>query len=160
MEEIKCNKCGELKTKENYGVDNTRKCGLKSTCKLCTNRDRKSYRKRSNNAATFKYEKTPKGYLVRTYRNMLSRITGVLKEKSHLYAGLPILDKESFYVWALSNEDFLNLYSNWVEQGYCRKLSPSIDRIDTMKGYVMGNIRWLTHSDNSKLGSLSKNRNK
>jgi hypothetical protein len=32
-----------------------------------------------------KYEKTPKGYLMRTYRNMKSRVLGIQHKKAHIY---------------------------------------------------------------------------
>ena len=97
---------------------------------------------------TKKYEKTVKGYLVRTYRNMLSRVTGILKNKAHLYKGLEILNKEEFYSWAL-NSNYPTLLQTYTESNYDMKLAPSIDRIDPLKGYSIDNIRWVTHSENS-----------
>ena len=104
-----------------------------------------------------KYEKTPNGFLMRAYRNMLSRTLGLVKP--HLYKGLSILPKEEFYAWSRANLDFWRLYRVWVAAEYARKLSPSINRIDTKKGYEIGNIEWITHSANSALGgSYSKKR--
>ena len=114
----------------------------------------REYRKVNGNRHTFAYEKSPKGKLMRTYRNMKSRVTGVQFLKSHLYLGLDILPKEDFYSWSLGSEDFLSLYSDWVASGFDRKLSPSVDRIDVDKGYTLGNIRWVTHSENSRLGGM------
>jgi hypothetical protein len=118
-------------------------------CNGCRNEDTKKYRAENNNSCTRKYEKTKKGYLVRTYRNMLSRVTGVLKTKAHLYKGLAILDKEAFYEWALNDEEFNRLFSIWVGSNYGKDLSPSIDRINPKIGYAQGNIRWLPHWENS-----------
>lgn len=101
-------------------------------------------------AACKKHEKTLQGYLMRTYRNMKSRVKGVQKKKAHLYIGLSLLEKADFYEWSLSLPAYHELYKNWVESGYSRKLSPSIDRIDSKKGYEKGNMRWITHSQNSK----------
>jgi len=112
----------------------------------------RNYRKKTANASTKKYEKTKKGKLVRTYRNMLSRTKGILKKKVHLYGGLPILDKEDFYSWSLENKDFHETFEKWVESGYEKRFSPSIDRLDTSEGYVVGNMRWVTHSENSREG--------
>lgn len=103
-----------------------------------------------------KYEKTRKGLLMRTYRNMKSRVLGIQKKKAHLYKGLSILDKERFYEISLNDPSYNLLFDNWVVSGYDRKISPSVDRIDTTKGYEEGNIRWITHSLNSKLGSQSR----
>ena len=116
----------------------------------------REYRLRTNNASTKRYEKTPKGYLMRKYRNMQSRVTGVQKKKAHLYEGLPILDRDVFYKWALSNSSFWKLFNKYESSGYDRKLAPTVNRIDSDQGYILGNMRWLTHSENSRLGSYSR----
>ena len=113
-------------------------------------------RKANGNAHTKKYERTKNGKLMRTYRNMYTRVSGILKTKAHLYEGLSILSKEDFYEWSLSDGTFNTLFDDWVSSGYGMKLSPSIDRQDASIGYEIGNIRWLTHSENSRLGALSK----
>ena len=116
----------------------------------------KQHRLKHGNIFTRVYERTKKGKLVRTYRNMTSRILGVQKKKEHLYTGLPILDKNVFYHWSLSDEVFNQLFSVWAESGYDRKLSPSIDRKDPELGYTLDNIRWVTHSENSRLGGIAR----
>jgi hypothetical protein len=104
------------------------------------------------------YEKTPKGFLMRTYRNMQSRVSGVQRKKAHLYKGLEILPREAFYAWAWDNSQFWRLYKQWAATDFDRKLSPSINRIDSNKGYTLDNIEWLTHSVNSSLGGSSPKR--
>src|SRR5437868_1147795 len=59
-------------------------------------------RAKINNRYTHKYEKTPKGFLMRLYRNMQSRVTGVQKKKYHLYEGKELLPRAEFYDWALN----------------------------------------------------------
>jgi len=114
--------------------------------------------KKSRLESYSKYEKTFNGYLMRKYRNMKSRITGIQKKKYHLYEGLEILPVEEFYMWSLSHPDYECLFNKYKESGFEQKLAPSVDRIDSKKGYVMGNMRWITHSENSKLGNISKNK--
>lgn len=87
---------------------------------------------------------------MRTYRNMLSRVTGVLKEKAHLYYGLEILDKDAFYAWSLADENFHTLFEEWEASNYDRRLSPSVDRINSFHGYTLINMEWVTHSENSR----------
>lgn len=122
----------------------------KRICRLCKNRKQREYRRKTANSATKTYEKTPKGYLMRSYRNMLNRVNGLVKP--HLYKGKEILSKEQFYNWAWGNKDFWRLYRQWVKSGYERKLSPSVNRIDSEKGYTINNMEWLSHSVNSSLG--------
>src|SRR5690349_3320402 len=110
------------------------------------------YRKLTGNAATKRYEHTKHGKLMRCYRNMRSRIEGVQRHKWHLYAGKSLLTKESFYAWALADREFHRLYRKWVESGYQRALAPSVDRVDPKRGYEIGNMQWVTHSENSRRG--------
>lgn len=116
----------------------------------------KEYRKRTNNSATYRYEKTPKGFLMRLYRNMKSRISGVQKKKHHLYQGKELLDKNTFYGWAENNQSFWKLYSKWIMSNYNRKFTPSVDRVNSNKGYSLDNMEWITHSENSRRGSVSR----
>lgn len=88
---------------------------------------------------------------MRAYRNMKSRVTGVQRKKAHIYQGLPIPERDAFYAWAWDSPDFWRLYRRWVASGYTRTLTPSVNRIDADKGYVLGNIEWVTHSTNSAL---------
>lgn len=115
-------------------------------------------REKTGNAATKKYERTKKGKLMRTYRNMQSRVCGVQKQFSHLYEGKEILTREEFYEWSLSDPSFNRVYEAWVLSGYEKKLAPSIDRIDSRKGYTISNMEWVTHSENSKRSSSIKRR--
>lgn len=111
-------------------------------------------RKESNR----KYWRTINGKLMATYNNMNRRVRGYVKPE--IYLGLGLLDRGEFYKWSKSDRDFNKLYNDWVKSDYDRKLSPSIDRIDSCDGYVLGNMRWITHSENSRLGSINRwNRN-
>ena len=103
------------------------------------------------------YEKTPKGYLMRSYRNMLNRVNGLVKKSENIYKGLPICDKEEFYSWSLDPESgFTDLLENYKNQDYERCLAPSVDRIDKNKGYTLDNIRWMTISKNSSLSDKTE----
>ena len=117
---------------------------------------RSEWRKRTNNAAIKKYEKTPKGYLMRSYRNMQSRVEGIQKKGS--WYGKELLPREDFYAWALNDPTFKLLFSLYESSGYERKLAPSPDRIDSSKGYTLDNMRWLTHADNSLRAARSLGR--
>jgi len=143
-----CNVCQDTKTLENFVPHKECKLGRSNICRLCKNERQRLYRVDNNNEKTRSYEKTVNGYLMRTYRNMKSRVTGVLKKKRHLYEGLPILEKEEFYRWSNSS-NFIELFTQYKESGWLFKLAPSIDRVDSSRGYTVDNIRWLTLSQNS-----------
>jgi hypothetical protein len=119
-------------------------------------RKQREYRAKNGNSITKKYERTKKGKLMRNYRNMESRINGIQWRKAHLYEGKSLLSREEFYEWSINNPDFHRLYEEWVDSGYDRKLSPSVDRIDSSKGYETSNMEWVTHSENSRRGTFSR----
>lgn len=120
----------------------------------------RNHRKKLNNQTTKKYEKTINGFLMRTYRNMKSRVNGTLKLKAHLYHGKTLLDKNEFYLWSKKNSDFLKLFCEWEKNNYKCSITPSIDRIDSSLGYEMSNIRWIEHKENSRNGAISRHRNR
>jgi len=64
--------------------------------------------------------------------------------------GKPLLTREEFLEWFKeSRDEFDILWSAYVESGYSLTLAPSVDRIKSGKGYEIGNLQWLTQSDNS-----------
>lgn len=153
-----CINCGNEYPLSEFREQNETKDGHANQCRLCLNTIQRERRKKNENKTTSIYEKTPKEFLVREYRNMKSRVTGVQKKKAHLYLGKPLLDKEDFYRWAIFHIDFVLLYTEWVRSNYNRKLTPTVDRVDSSKGYELGNMEWVTHSENSRRGSLSRNK--
>jgi hypothetical protein len=124
--------------------------------RLKYNERQREYRRNNKNKVARKYEKTEKGFMVRLYRNMKSRVSGVQKQKFHLYEGKTLLSKEEFYEWFKNNKDKDELFRNYEESGFDRKLAPSVDRIDSSKGYELDNIRLITHLENSRLGLISR----
>ena len=120
----------------------------------------RKYRLSNDNKHTKIYEKTVIGFLMRLYRNMQSRITGVQKGKFHLYEGKSLLTRETFYQWALGSSEFYQLFGEYKRNGYDRKLCPSVDRKESDKGYEIPNMEWVTMSENSRRGALSRHNNK
>ena len=93
---------------------------------------------------------------MRLYRNMKSRVDGVQAAKYHLYRGLGIIEKEKFYQWAMSQVEFHLLFEEYEVGGYERRLAPSVDRINSSIGYQIDNMEFVTMSENSRRGTLSR----
>ena len=123
---------------------------------MTNNEIQKIYRKRTNNISTIKYEKTKNGFLMRLYRNMQSRVTGVQKVKHHLYCGKSLLDRNSFYEWALNSPIFHEYFNIWELSNYERRLTPSVDRINSLIGYDVENMEWVQFHENCRRGAISK----
>ena len=122
-----------------------------SQCRPCKNKAQRERRRLLQNGEVRRYEKTPKGFLMRAHRNIRSRVEGVQRKKAHLYQGLPACDRHAFYAWSLDNPNFWRLFRQWEAAGYPVRLAPSVNRINPDKGYLLDNIEWVTHSVNSAL---------
>lgn len=127
--------------------------------RVCSGCNTREHRKKYGLRAEKKYRKTINGYLVVSYSNMKNRISGRSTAKAYLYVGKSILPKDVFYLWARSSPDFLRLYKAWVMSKYDRRLAPSVNRIDSKKGYKLSNMEWITQSLNSSLSSVTRRLN-
>lgn len=116
----------------------------------------RQHRIRTGNKDTKRYEKTENGFLMRMYRNMKSRVTGVQSKKAHLYAGKDILPKEEFFEWAKCSPMFRVLFKHYSDNGCQMKDAPTVDRVDSGLGYTLDNMQWVTHSVNSSRAARKK----
>ena len=98
-----------------------------------------------------KYRHSKNGLIRRLYSLIKRRTSGGNCKNPELYEGLQLMSKESFIEWANSSIEFHVLHQNWVESNYDTRFTPSVDRIDSTIGYVIENVRWVTHKQNSLL---------
>lgn len=156
-----CKTCRVEKDLSEFRIHRDCRMGVTPNCANCLNAKSRiktklpEYVKR-NRVFQRNYCKTFSGYMVRSYRNMKSRVTGVQKKKAHLYLGLEILPKRLYYKMCYESDTFRNLYEAYKASGWDRKLAPSPDRIDASRGYSLDNIRFVTHSENSARTSNNK----
>ncbi len=130
--------------------------GYLGKCKECTKKDTK--------AQTEKNKPKYLEYLKERYRGNIESIfahryfgirTRTNGSCARVYGvrGKEMLSKAEFTEWChepANLRKFKLLYRKWVKSGFSRTHSPSIDRIDNEKPYVLGNLQWITQSENSK----------
>lgn len=160
-----CRSCGEEKPLDAFTRHATCRFGVTARCSACiavTARRRVKETMRSNPEKILRlqreYNRTRSGKVMMAYHNMRGRVEGIQTKKAHLYAGLEILPRRAFYRWAMTDTTYRRVFSAWVASGYRRNLAPSVNRIDSRKGYVLGNVEWITHGENSRLGAVSNRR--
>lgn len=122
------------------------------------------------------YDRSFAGLPRRRYRDMKSRIAGK-PQYGDRWKGLELLPLEDFVQWSLNGvdsnypalweawskgDDFPEMKINgtipilWSGRPYQTLLAPSIDRIDSTIGYVLGNMQWLTRSEHMKRSSAAR----
>ena len=84
------------------------------------------------------------------YSSMLGRVKGTQgrARTKHLYRGKAIMPLDKFMKWTLNDPGYKRIFKKWVASGYNVSLSPSPNRIDTDRGYVAGNLEWITLAKN------------
>lgn len=103
-----------------------------------------------------RHSRTRTGFIMRKYNNMRSRIL-LEHEKRHLYPADGLLSKDEFTAWlGIHYMTFDRLFRAWEESGYERRLSPSVDRIDSSKGYTTDNMELVTNSVNCSRGAKNR----
>lgn len=68
---------------------------------------------------------------------------------------LPDFTKEEFMVWAYEH-GFDDLYKTWVQSGFKKDLSPSVDRLDDDKSYIFSNMQLITWEENNQKGNADR----
>lgn len=127
-----CFKCKDFKELGEFYLHKLMKDGRLNKCKDCTKND---VRKNKTD-----YSKTEKGVIRVIYKTQRSN-----SKKRGM--DMPNYTKDELKIW-LYNNDFVNLFKNWVDSGYKKDHKPSVDRVDNFKSYTLKNIRLGTWYDN------------
>lgn len=91
-----------------------------------------------------------RNFFLRTrYTELKQRCINPNKSYSKYYFGLEYCSLKEFLDKFKKDINFLKLFKQWQKTNFKYKLCPSIDRIDNSKGYLINNLQFITHSENS-----------
>lgn len=161
MENIRCIKCKIEKPTMSFHVLKTMRSGFSNICKNCKSEDSKKRRELLKLDPQWVEEQRNRSK-INYYKNYRSE-SGLLRYKFNSMKRrclekdiqLPNFTFESFVKWSYEN-GFKDLYDKWVDNDYNTDLSPSVDRINPMVGYIFENMRLINWKDNNKYGNYIK----
>lgn len=127
---------------------------IKCALEWCNNTQyKKSYGKFDRFCGSHRYKATIDRFLSNIYTRMLQRVRGLNTRNPHLFKGKPILEREFFKMWSKNHPEFLILYKQWVISEFNNKLTPSVNRLDSSRGYTIDNMEWVTFSQNCTMAT-------
>lgn len=139
-----CTRCKEEKLTDDFYKWNRSSDGLQSFCKKCCCEANRASRN--------------------TLNGLISKIYLAQKERSKLKGfEPPSYTKEELKSWMISQKNFNDIHSAWIESGHKKDLVPSCDRINDYEGYTLENIRltsWLENRERSSRDRVSGVNNK
>lgn len=137
---IICKNCLEKKEIEDYYLNTNKK--IHKLCKLCFNKKyRKPYKKSLNHDLS--------DLIKARWRSIQSRVG-----KNEYKNIKNLLSKKIFFTFSINNKDLNRVYLNWIKNNRINSLKPSLDRINPRENYHIDNIRWITWSENARLGAI------
>ncbi len=129
-----CTVCKLVKSHSEFMVRKEMLCGYDSSCNKCKSKK------------AINYSRTKDGLVTKIYCKQRTSS----KVRNH---AMPEYTLDELREWVFGQENFEELYLNWVESDYVKDLTPSIDRNDDYKPYSFNNITLMTWVENDKKGA-------
>ena len=149
MEQLKkCRTCGIEKPLSEYHKDREKKYGVRGICKPCAKEISYNYYLKNSVLIQQRVSKYSKRYVPKHTREIDSRLRNLcVKAKSRTNKEFNITEIDLQNLW--SKQDGKCAYSKLPMSAASNQLyTVSLDRIDSSKGYIVGNIQLVCASVN------------
>ena len=93
----------------------------------------------------YKYQRSKNGLVARIYSNQINNSKSSKR-------GRPRYSLDTLRKWVFAQDNFELLYNNWVESGYKKEKTLSVDRINPLYGYTLSNLQLMTWRENLDKG--------
>lgn len=95
-----------------------------------------------------RHQTEPEYFLRRVYSNIITRCTNPTHSTAKYYFGLKYCNEQQFFTKFLKDKSFLKLYKQWQKSNFKFEKTPSVDRINKNKGYLISNLQFLSLDKN------------
>ena len=128
-----CTSCTQIKDISEFNKVKNYKDGLQYVCRKCEKLRRTAY------------HRTKKGLVNRIYSSQ----KGNSKQRGHRP---PEYTKQELKEWLFSQTLFHELFLEWKQSGYLKRLTPSVDRKHDYIHYCMKNVQLMSWGENNAKG--------
>ena len=127
---------------------------IKCAIEWCKNpQSKKSGGKFDRFCVSHKHKATIDRFLSNLYTRMNQRVQGKNTANPHLFKGKSIMPRDVFKEWAKNHPDFLKLYKQWTNNRFDQRLTPSVNRLESSRGYTLDNVEFVTFSQNCMMAN-------
>jgi hypothetical protein len=148
MNEVKtCRKCGEIKSVLSFNKDKTKKFGIGGECKPCASKTAHEYYAKNSTHIKKRVSKYSESYLPKQHRDVISRLKNLCTKAKNRTKEFNLIDLDLLDLW--DKQDGRCAYTKLPLLATANQFNTvSLDRVDSSKGYVVGNIQLVCSAIN------------
>jgi hypothetical protein len=141
MDEVKtCCQCKTIKQLFEFHKDKTKKFGVGNTCKECTKKISYEYYIKNSEGIRKKVSIYAKSYIPKHSRDIDSRLRNLCTKAKNRIKEFNLVDSDLLDLWG--KQDGRCAYTKLPLLATANQFNTvSLDRVDSSKGYVVGNIQ-------------------
>lgn len=141
MNDVKtCRKCGETKGLLDFNKDKTKKFGVSGICKPCASIATHEYYIKNSDHIKRRVSKYNESYFPKYHKDVISRLKNLCTKAKSRTKEFNIVDQDLFDLWEKQNGQCA--YTKLPLLAAANQFNTlSLDRVDSSRGYVVGNIQ-------------------